>query len=292
MRCLLIGPSEGALGVLPEVLRDAGLEPTSSVELGVGIALATAELNYFNAAVVVIPAKPSKRGLEVLLFETGVAAGRNLPLLIVVPPAQTVPTALANIQVIKTELTNHESLSLHVRLFAQSLGDLPPSSIEASASQISVPLRRELADEFEARLALLSDSTESNRGIAIQQFVVELLSSAGANIESEQVRDNRIIDAAAFIPGEEERLGLLVIEVKDRLDRANHSSAERQLQSYVLSAGAGLGLLLYISSKSKTSTSTTPLVLSMSIKQLLSELREQSIGNVLMHARNVAVHRM
>ncbi|HSH59117.1 MAG TPA: hypothetical protein VK988_05640 [Acidimicrobiales bacterium] len=292
MRCLLIAPSGGNLGVLPQVLQEAGLAPASSVDLGAGIALANADLSAFKAAVVVLPVERNRRGMQAVLLETGIAAGRDLPLIIIVPSDQTIPTALATIQVVKTDLTNREALSLHVGLFTRSLEAPAHEPFGPSSPPMLAPLNPEVADQFEARLASLIGSPQPSRGFAIEQFVVDLLSSAGANIEAEQGRHDRGFDAAAFIPGEEERLGLLVIEVKDRLDRASRINAERQLQSYVMDARAGLGLLLYVSSTSKTSTPTTPLVLSMPIGQLLGELRIRPLSRVLVHARNEAVHRM
>lgn len=289
MRSLLIAPSGGDLGVLSQVLQEAGLFPTSSVDLGAGIALANADLSAFGAAVVVLPAHRSQRGLQAVLLETGIAAGRNLPLLVIVPPDQAIPTALSTIQVVKTDLTNREALTLHVGLFAEALG---ATAREPFSSPTLAPLTTALADEFETRLTSLTGSSQRSRGFDIEQFVVDLLSSAGANIETQQDRHDQGFDAAAFIPGEEERLGLVVIEVKDRLDRASRVNAERQLQSYVLDARAGLGLLLYLSPTSQASTPTTPLVLSMPIGQLLSELRLRPLSSVLIHARNQAVHRM
>jgi hypothetical protein len=262
------------------------------VDLGAGIALANADLSAFEAAVVVLPVKRNQRGLQAVLLETGVAAGRDLPLLIIVHPDQPIPTALATIQVVKTELANREALSLHVRLFAKSLRAAAYERFEPSSPPTSAPLNPEVADQFESRLASLIGLPGPGRGFAIERFVVDLLSSAGANIEAEQVQHDRGFDAAAFIPGEEERLGLLVIEVKDRVDRASRIKAERQLRSYVMDARAGLGLLLYLSSTSKTSKPTTPLVLSMSIGQLLSELRIRPLSMLLVRARDEALHRM
>jgi hypothetical protein len=100
------------------------------------------------------------------------------------------------------------------------------------------------------------------------------------------------VDAAAVIPGEEQRLGLLVIEVKDRLDRPSRTAAERRLQSYVLESRAALGLLIYATSTTKGLTPTTPLVFSTSIDQLIAELRHRSLGTILVRARNEAIHRM
>lgn len=292
MRCLLIAPSVGDRGVLPQVLQEAGLAPTSSVDLGTGLALASADLSAFEAAVVVLPVERSQRGVEAVLFETGIAAGRGLPLLIIVPPDQAIHTAFAAIQVVKTDLKNREALSLHVGLFARSLEVPAHQAFKSSSPPMLAPLNPEEADRFASRLASLVGSPQQKRGLAIEQFVVDLLSSAGANIEAEQGQDHGRFDAAAFLPGEEERLGLLVIEVKDRLDRASRVNAERKLQSYVMEARAGLGLLLYVSSTSKTSAPTTPLVLSMSIGQLLSELSVRPLNRILVHARNEAVHRM
>ncbi len=292
MRCLLIAPSGGDLGVLPEVLQEAGLAHTSSVHLGAGIALANADLRPFEAAVVVLPVERNRRGVQAVLLETGIAAGRDLPLLVIVPPDQTIPTALSTIQVVRTDVTNREALSLHVGLFAKSLKAPSREIVEASPPSMLAPLKPAVADQFETRLASLIGSPQPSRGFAIEQFVVDLLSSAGAKIEAEQGRPDRGFDAAAFIPGQEERLGLLVIEIKDRLDRASRINAERQLQSYVMDARAGLGLLFYVSSSSTASTPTTPLVLSMSIGQLLSELRVWPLSKVLGHARNEAIHRM
>jgi hypothetical protein len=290
VRTLLIAPSGSELGVLRQVLEEAGLSPTSSLDLGAGIALANADLSPLQAAVVVLPLKRNRRGLQAVLLETGIAAGRGLPLLIIVSPDQSIPTALATIQVVKTDLTNREALSLHVGLFVKALRAPANAPIEASSARRSAPLSPEIADHFETRLASLIGSPLSSREFAIEQIVVDLLASAGANIE--YGGQDRGFDAAAFLPGEEERLGLLVIEVKDRLDRASRIKAERQLQSYVIDARAGLGLLLYLSSTSTASTPTTPLVLSMPIRELLSELRVLPLSRVLVRARNEAIHRM
>ena len=289
MRSLLNFPFGADLGILPEVLTEAGLTPTSSVDLGAGIALAKADLGVFHAAVVVLPAKRNRRGLEAVLLETGIAAGRNLPLFVVVSPNDSIPAALSTIQVVKTDLTNQEALTLHVGLFAQSLEMRVYEPLPRPAAS---PLSPQVADQFGRRLASLIESPPTDEGSAIERLVVDLLSSAGANIEAQPVRGDQGFDAAAFIPGAEEELGLLVIEVKARIDRARRISAERQLQSYVLDSRAGLGLLLYLSSTSHSSVPTTPLVLSMSIEQLVSELRLRPLSRVLIRARNEAVHRI
>lgn len=292
MRSLLIAPSGSDFGVLLEVLGEAGLPPTPSVDVGAGIALANADLSAFDAAVVVLPAKQDRRGLEAVLIETGIAAGHGLPLLVIIAPNRSVPIALSTVQVVKTDLANRDALSLHIGLFTKALGASAREIVEPDHPPALAPLSREVADHFEARLASVTALPPSRRGFAVEHFVVDLLSSAGARIEEKRGRHDRGFDAAAFIPGEEERLGLLIIEVKDRLNRASRIQAERQLQSYVMDARAGLGLLLYLLSTSRAPMPATPLVLSMPIGQLLAELRERAISTILVHARNEAVHRM
>lgn len=289
MRCLLIAPSSRDLGILPQVLQQAGLSPTSSTDLGAGIALADADLSAFQAAIIVLPPERNRTVIQTVLLETGIAAGRDLPLLVIVPSDQAIPSAIATIQVVKTNLRNREALSLHVGLFAKSLEAL---ALEQASPPKLAPLDPDVADDFEIRLESLMGSPHRDQGFAIERLVVDLLSSAGADIEAKPNLHDRGFDAAAFIPGEEDRLGLLIVEVKDRLDRESRTKAERQLQSYVLDTRAGFGLLLYLSSTSKAPTPTTPLVLSMPIAQLLSQVRSQPLSKVLVHARNEAIHGM
>lgn len=306
VRCLLIAPSGSDLGIVPEILSSVGLDPTLSLRFGAGIALATADVSRFQAAVVVLPAQRSGQVLQAVLVETGIAAGRNLPLLLIVPEHQIVPPALASVQVVRTDLRNREAIALHIGLFAKSIETPATIPVEPSVSSAGpAPLSQELADQFDARLAAIAAATTAGtrtlggsatgesmmrRGWAIEQLVADLLSAAGARFEMEAGDADRGFDAAAFIPGQEEYLGLIVIEIKERLDRVRRVQAERQLQSYVIHARAGLGLLLYMSSNSKASTPTAPLVLSLSIAQLIRELRIRSLSTVLMDARNRAVH--
>jgi len=291
VRSLLIAPFGAELGVLRQILQEAGLPATSTVDLGAGIALARASLSGFDAAVVVLPKERNRRGLPAVLIETGIAAARELPLLLIVPPDEAVPSALATVQAVKADVANREALSLHVGLFARSLE--AETEEPSSPSPLSQPtLTSEAADAFEARLAALATSPLAERGRSIESLVMDILLAAGANVEAEPHDRDRGVDAAAVIPGEEQRLGLLVIEVKDRLDRASRTAAERRLQSYVLESRAGLGLLIYATSTTKGPTPTMPLVFSMSIDQLIAELRHRPLGTILVRARNEAIHRM
>lgn len=291
MRSLLIAPSGAELGALRQILQDAGLPATSSVDLGAGVALANDPLSGFDAAVVVLPTARNRRGLPAVLVETGIAAARQLPLLLIVPPDGAVPSALATLQSVKADLSNQPALSLHIGLFARGLEGKTqePSRPSGFAQPI---LTSDAADAFEVRLAALSASPPGARGLAIERLVMDILVAAGADVEVEPRDRDWGVDAAAVIPGEEQRLGLLVIEVKDRLDRASRTAAERQLQAYVLDSRAGLGLLLYGRSETRGPTPSTPLVLSMSIDQLITELRSRPLGRILLRARNDAIHRM
>lgn len=253
------------------------------------MSLAHADLGAFQAAVVVFSAERNQRGLPAVMVEAGIAAGRGLPLLMIVAPDQAIPPAFATIPVVKTELTNREALCLHLEVFAKSLGASVRQFVPPPTSRRLSP---QVAAQFDVQLALLLSASPARSDRAIERFVVELLSAAGANLEVEPVEHDRGLRAAAFIPGEEERLGLLLVEVKDRLGSASRIIAERRLQSDVIEARAGLGLLLYVSPASEPSTPSTPLVLSMPIGQLVSELRVRPLSRILVQARNEAVHRL
>ena len=179
---MLIAPSSGVeLVALRQILQEAGLPATSTVDVGAGIALAKAALGDFDAAVVVLPRERNRRGLQAVLIETGIAAARDLPLLLIVPPGEAVPSALATVQAVKADLANREALSLHVGLFARSLK--PETEEPSSPSSVPPPtLTSGAADAFEARLAALATSPPAERGRSLQGLVMDILLAAGANV--------------------------------------------------------------------------------------------------------------
>ena len=123
--------------------------------------------------------------------------------------------------------------------------------------------------------------------------MVDLLREAGAQAEERSSRDpDEGIDIAAFVPGEEQRLGAVVIQVKSgTLTSRDLQAAQQGLSTYVLRAGAGLGLLVYDQMAPGTGkVPPAPQAFSLGIDQLLAELESKPLGTVLTQGRNRAAH--
>jgi hypothetical protein len=81
----LSGPD---LSMLLAVLADQAVDADFTSDIAAGVGLADADLDQFDFAVAVIPAgtREGSAGVSAIYVEIGVAAARELPLLVVVEP--------------------------------------------------------------------------------------------------------------------------------------------------------------------------------------------------------------
>jgi hypothetical protein len=293
VRCLLIAPPELDLSVLLTALADRAVGVDSTSDIGAGVALARVALDQFDFGVAVVPSGIGERsvGLSAIYLEIGVATGRGLPLLIVAePPGPPLP-ALAGLTTVIISLDNEEALRLQLGLFLHQVeAGLPTRQVEEPpTTQHLVP------SAYLARLQAARDSAPAQRGMALERLLGDLFRDAGAEVEQRAPGGpDDGVDIAAFIPGEEQRLGTLMIQVKSGVLTGPAMEQEQQkLSLQVLQARAGLGLLIYDQATSGAREApSAPLVLRIGIDELLSELEGRSLTAVLAQARNRAVHRM
>ena len=143
------------------------------------------------------------------------------------------------------------------------------------------------------RLQAVRESPGGLRGAEFERLVGDLLREAGAQAEERSPWEpDGGADIAAFIPGEEQRLGAVVIQVKSgTLTSHALRATQHKLSTYVLQAGAGLGLLVYDQiAPGARKVPPAPQVFSLGIDQLLAELETKPLSTVLTQARNRAVH--
>lgn len=290
MRALLIAPYGVDLSVLTPILEQEGLTTVLTQDLGAGVQLADADLKTFDAAIAILPDERNRAGVPAVFVEVGIAVARGLPLLVVLPKTQKLPAALATVQNVKTSLDNREALQLHVRLFVRSLRAQPAS--ETPQSPEPSPLNADVAAEFRARLRRVRALPRRER--ELEQLVADLLRAGGAQVEERPrlPRTGHQVDAAAVVPGEEQSLGIVIVEIRSFSSRGQLQGAEHQLQSYVLETGGGLGLLVYDGDGGQEPRHTTPFILSLPVEQLIGALEDASLPRILLRARNEAAHRM
>ena len=143
------------------------------------------------------------------------------------------------------------------------------------------------------RLQAVRESPGGLRGAEFERLVGDLLREAGAQAEERSPwKPDEGIDIAAFIPGEEQRLGAVMIQVKSgTLTGRTLQATQHELSTYVLRVGAGLGLLVYDqAAPDARKVPPAPLVASLGIDELLAELESKPLSTVLAQARNRAVH--
>jgi hypothetical protein len=207
VRCLLMALSGPDLSVLLAVLADQAVDVDFTSDIAAGVELADADLDQFDFAVAVIPAGPGEgnAGVSAIYVEIGVAAARELPLLVVVEPPGPPAPALAGLTTVITQIDNEEALRLQLGLFlrwVQAAPRAPRAAQPPALSQHLVPAA------YAARLRAARMSPPGQRGMAFEQLVSDVLRDAGAQVEQRPPGGPDLgVDIAAFIPGEEQRLG-------------------------------------------------------------------------------------
>ena len=287
-----MSPSGLDLSVLRTVLTDHAVDVDATADVGAGAALAGVSLAPYDFAVAVIPADHERHeaSLPAIYIEIGVAVARGLPLIVIAEtPIPASPALASATTIVFTELGNQEALRLHLGVFLRQMHSAPqmeqPARLPASPTP-SVPA-------YVMRLQAVRESPGSLREAEFERLVGDLLREAGAQAEQRSPWEpDGGADIAAFIPGEEHRLGAVVIQVKSgTLTSHTLRAAQHRLSTYVLQAGAGLGLLVYdqIAPGART-VPHAPQVLSLGIDQLLAELETKPLSTLLTQARNRAVH--
>ncbi len=224
-----------------------------------------------------------------MLLEAGVMLGRGIPTLVIAEPESVIPPAIDRLPSALVDLDDVDSLRLHLRLFARGLANWP---VGLASGRSSATLEQRQADEAAEELRRLRSSKSPELEVRLEQLVFETLRAAGAIVEAAP-QDRRDIDGAFVVPGEEQRIGYVLVEVKRLRSTKALNDAQSKLQMAVLDRRAGLGLLLYDSDERRPLDSqVTPLVIALPIEGFIAELTKRSLAAVVLNARNDAVHRL
>ena len=281
------------LSVLCAALTDYGVDIDSTSDIGAGVVLAGVSLAQYDFAVAVIPADHDRHqgALAAIYIEIGVAVARSLPLIVIAGTSIPASPALAGATtIIMTELGNEEALRLHLGVFLRQVQTAPRTERSVRLPASSAP---SVPAAYLTRLQAVRESPGGLRGAEFERLVGDLLREAGAQAEERSPWEpGGGVDIAAFIPGEEQRLGAVVIQVKSgTLTSHTLRATQHELSAYVLQAGAGLGLLVYDQiAPGARKVPPAPQVFSLGIDQLLAELETKPLSTVLTQARNHAVH--
>jgi hypothetical protein len=287
-----MAPSGLDLSVLLAVLSRHAVEVSPATDVGVGVALADMPLGEYDFALAVVPAGRADRStsLSAIYIEIGVAAGRDLPLLVIAEPPDPPSPALAGVTTILTHVSNEDALDLRLSVFLRQLLVSPRTQERDLSRTVQAALA---PGPYAERLQAVRNAPAAFRGLAFEQLVSSLVQDAGAQAEHRSPGGpDTGIDFAAFFPGEEQRLGAVMFQVKSgKVTRDTLRRAEMRLSEQVMQSGAGLGVLVYDQAPPGASgIPPAPLVIRLSIDELLADLEDRPLSGVLYQARSRAVH--
>jgi len=276
------------------VLTEQGLDAVSSTNLGAGALLGMADLEEVTCAVAVLPEptgdiRPVPPGLAAILVEIGIAVGRGIPTLIIIDPDRPLPPALATMPYAGVALDNLETLRLHVRVFARTAIEATQPSLHRPDLDQPGP-KLDLAAERQ-RLREILD-TPGPTSLMFEQFVVDLLSRVGGQVESHVRVEDEGIDAVIGLGGRHGPPLVILVEVK-RLRRSPAGLAEagNQLLRYLAIRRADLGLIVVDKPITDAARGALPpMILALSADELLDHLAKDPLDRILRRARNRAVH--
>jgi hypothetical protein len=220
----------------------------------------------------------------------GSAAGRRLPVLLVVPPPLPRPADLPGVIVAPCPLDDFDALRLHLWAFVSTM----PSRAALDASRASAePLAFDATPVLNQLYAINAEA--NSPALQVERLIAAVLSRAGAEFVENLERDepDRPVDLAV-LPSRTST-EILLIEIKaGRLSEERLSEAERQLQGYVIERHASLGLVLYhdFADNHWPSPRTIPLVIRMSARELIAGLVTNSLPQLINGVARDAARRL
>ncbi|MFG1796675.1 hypothetical protein [Nocardia sp. NPDC049149] len=306
MRGLIMASAPLDLGVLWDVLdsRDVDAERTS--DLGAGIDLLRVPPDDFDFGIAVVPAEqPTNSGVRAAIFlEIGIAAARNIPVLVIIDPDEPPLPALGDLSQVRAAVDNREALELHVGLFLKRFTRKRSKSdswdpyesersrhnprVVAGPSKTSTAEIRRRLNEFFASMD--SSSWSKFREVETAELLDVVLQAEGATVARE-IRDaDQTVDIAFTHPDIGETV---LIEIKKIKHAGDLDSAQEQLSSYVKNNSHAIGLVLYDGPQMTSSMDTFSRysqIWTMSLREFYTSVAREQLGPFLIRTRNQLVH--
>ena len=285
-KCLVISPSYAELSPLRAVLGELETEATTTAQLLVGAQLASVPLDEFDFAVAVLPATgpdgASATTPAAIYLEAGIALGRGLPLIVLAEDAdEDLPSTggLASNVWIVAGAQDEDGLRLHLSLFTKVLASRQAVAAEAGREPL-----------MPAPVNTWGDRNAANRGQRLFEAIVGLFQAGGAVIEeANDGPGDRGVDAAVLIPGAEQSLGPVLVQVK-ALSGQGLPQVVQALAYPVDERRAVLGLVIYDGPRQNEQSPGGLPVVALHVDDLGPSLESGALRRKLIYARNSFVH--
>ena len=223
-------------------------------------------------------------------IRAGRSAGQGYAVLLIVPPPLPRPADLKGVVVAQCPLDDHDVLRLHLWAFVSTLPGREHLEITAPGGQQTAYDATSILNQL-----YRIEGNDRLAPLQVEQLVTSLFSQVGAEFVENPQRDQPGSQVDLAVLPSRESTDILLVEVKaGRLTEERLTAAEEQLQDNVLTRHASLGLVLYhdFEGKQLPSRHTIPLIIRMSVRELVAGLATNAFPQLISGAVSDAIRRM
>jgi hypothetical protein len=288
--CFISAPFGFDASPLIEALEERGITSVRADDLAPGESLidrVQQEIRHSDLVCVVLPQGYAQ---DNSIFEAGLALGGGRPVLVLVAPDAEIPFELAELTYVRADLSDKPSLRGVLNAHLPQVLSRKTRIHRPPASTLG-PLGRE---DAEAVVRVLEDRPPV-REEELVGIVADLFRKVGILVSSAPEPGNPgRPDLAIWIDETQSIFGNpILVEVKvGQLSQARIDEAYHQLSQSLIRARARLGLLIYwdrAGARFKVAATHLPLVICLSIDELIDSLRLGTFTKALIAGRNRAM---
>jgi len=222
-----------------------------------------------------------------IYFELGIAFAKNKPIFLLVDSSELIPVFLRDIFYVQAKPTDFEAIKFNLEIF-----------LEHHKTRINVQRSKGEPSKKTKKLDAEVLFDEAKRAENEKELTIVLKNAfgkVGYLFEDLPNSKIRLADIAVWIDQIQSSIGNpVLIEVKAGLLTENRFiDGLNQLRTSLLNSGGRVGLLIYQDErglKHKATSSGWPLVIALSIDELLSFLANGSLADFLIDERNRIIH--
>jgi hypothetical protein len=233
---------------------------------------------------------PQGYGQENLIFEAGLALGSDRPVLVLASPDVDIPFELGELTCVRASLTDKPFLGSILDAY---LPEVLSRSRRIHKSSTST-LKRLSQEDAEEILRSLKDRKATSES-KLMEVVADVFRRVGIPVSSQpRIGSGSRPDSAIWIDETQSIFGNpILVEVKaGRLGQSRIDQTYHQLSQYLIQAKLRLGIIVYWDlggARFKIAAPHLPLVICLSVEELIDSLRLGTLTTTLIAIRNRAM---
>lgn len=291
MRCFLSYSYKTDISVIKKILADShifSVNPTESLEYGTSVLqIITRQIKDSDFIIAVFDESTN------VSFEIGLAMGTKKPVFLIIPDKDesNLPPFISAVTYTLAKPTDYEKIKFSFDLFLKKLSSLEKISYQTPHKE-KVHTEK-LTYDFINSL----DNVNTIKGIDFENFVGDLFKKIDIDILAQNKFKEKDFQAdfSLWVDKVNSAIGNpIVVETKSFGNHHNLKLATEQLSDYLKKYNSKAGLLIYNKPDGQSFNdlfSYSPLVISISIQDLVHKLKEKTFADILIELRNKAVHK-